>query len=694
MSKKITQKDQKIIANSKKGFEQNKMWLEEAHNNFDYEVKFTEGDQWSGVKQRNLPVFRLVKNITGQFRDYAVNSELMNPSIPKFKPYEEDQVKMVDGINGLTKKIINNEGNSRPFRTAYSNLISGGMGFFRVLSEFVPGTFDQNIRFEEIKDSKSVIFEEDAKENFKNAKKLWLTKEISMDTFKKDYPDSVEDIKLVQHDDPWVVDNKVKIIEYFEVKKKPKTIFKIQINEIVAQEQNIQNIDNIKIEEEKKIETNEVKIVSEEELKELEVGTYDILDEREEMDQEIQWYKMTPVEILDREILDDKYIPVIPMLGTRYTLPNTKKIVFRSMIRDLIDLQKELNFVSSKSTETISLAPKVPFVCTPEQIAGYEDMWSDVNNKSLPFILYNYDARNPGPPQRVVSNASDQSLIQIQSTIIQQMQSITGIFDTGRLSLGTESGELFKQKTKAMEVAIYLWKEIKKEADKYLGLILLDLIPKKYDSKRIIRIETDEGEEKTLTFNSGEEGENNVEIPNELKLEIAIVPGQDYKTQREETANNLLEYSRLFPNVAQNSADIITESFDFKGAKEMSYRAKAMIPPEILATSKAMRENNQVDPVIINMAQQQQQLQQTIQQQQQQLQQMNLVLGQSMKENLENSKEKEELALKKAQLDNSTDIQIQQMKNQNNILIQRLKMAEDTIKQLQQRRNIGTIGKV
>ena len=90
-----------------------------------------------------------------------------------------------------------------------------------------------------------------------------------------------------------------------------------------------------------------------------------------------------------------KYIPIIPVVGEEEHIG--EQVIRSGLIRDAKDPQRMYNYWRSTTAETISLAPKTPYLATHDQVKGNEAEWANINRRSVPYLLYNHKAGVPMP---------------------------------------------------------------------------------------------------------------------------------------------------------------------------------------------------------------------------------------------------------------------------------------------------------
>ena len=82
--------------------------------------------------------------------------------------------------------------------------------------------------------------------------------------------------------------------------------------------------------------------------------------------------------------LPGKWIPVIRCEGN--TLDINGQVRRRGMVRDMMDTNRMYNYWRTCETEMIALAPRAPWIGTPNQFSGHPE-WNDANQEALQQAL-------------------------------------------------------------------------------------------------------------------------------------------------------------------------------------------------------------------------------------------------------------------------------------------------------------------
>src|SRR5690606_27080789 len=138
-------------------------------------------------------------------------------------------------------------------------------------------------------------------------------------------------------------------------------------------------------------------------------------------------------------------------------------------------------------------------------------------------------------------------------------------------------------------------------AIKFTGEILVDLIPKIYDTERTIRVLGEDGAESYAVLNEQVYDEQSGQwiIKNDLsqsRFDVTVSVGPSYTTQRMEAADMLMQLSQN-PAIAPLVTDLIVKNLDLPGSEEVLERVRKLMIRQGLAEPKSPEEMPQPDPM-------------------------------------------------------------------------------------------------
>jgi hypothetical protein len=133
-------------------------------------------------------------------------------------------------------------------------------------------------------------------------------------------------------------------------------------------------------------------------------------------DKTIEAYEVTEYivghEILDTNLIAGENIPVVPDYGERVFVEGEE--VYEGVTRAAKDPQRLRNFQMSYLADIVSRSPRVKPIYTPEQIQGFEDMYTENGaDNNYPYMLMNSkDAQGAPLPTGAVATTPEQTIPQ------------------------------------------------------------------------------------------------------------------------------------------------------------------------------------------------------------------------------------------------------------------------------------------
>ena len=327
----------------------------------------------------------------------------------------------------------------------------------------------------------------------------------------------------------------------------------------------------------------------------------EIVGEREVDGHQVKQCLMTGAEILDGpNDWAGRYIPIVPVIGNEIHLET--KVVRSGLIRGARDGQQIYNFERTAGAECIALAPKVKWLLTDTQMGPYRNEWNDANVAPKPYLRYKPDpAAATLAPTRVAPPEPPIALWEAAHRTLDDIKAAVGIYDA---SLGAKSNETsgiaIARRQQEGDVSTYHFADNLSRSLEHAGRIMIDLIPKIYDTKRIIRIIGEDEEHDFIPINTplmGVDGEpvmlNDL---SQAKCDVRVAIGPSYTTKRLEAADAMIEFAKGDPAALPFIRDLIVRNQDWEGSEEMADRLKRTIPPEVLGEDEQPQQQEQPDP--------------------------------------------------------------------------------------------------
>lgn len=325
-------------------------------------------------------------------------------------------------------------------------------------------------------------------------------------------------------------------------------------------------------------------------------------------------HKVTQYKLSGAEVLEDpydwpgRYIPIVPVYGDEFDVEG--KPYRRSLIHNSLDAQRMFNYWRTAGTELVALAPKVPFIGPAGAFDTDIDRWNTVNTKSHPFL--EYDGQTP-PQRQPLDMGAAAGALQEALNASDDMKSIIGLYDASLGARSNEtSGKAIMARQREGDVSTFHFVDNMARAIRHTGRILIDLIPKVYDTPRIVRIIGEDDSQRNVQINQEapkvdqngqpmvDEQGNAIMAMHDLtagKYDLTVSTGPSYTTQREEAVAAMTEMIRAFPASAPIIGPELAKNSDWPGADKIAEKLEALtqgqgIPPEVQQRLQQLEQEN------------------------------------------------------------------------------------------------------
>jgi hypothetical protein len=547
-------------------------WLQDRENREDAatDLKFLAGDQWPNTirlqrEAQNRPCLTI--NRLPQFVNQVANGVRMNPPAIKAIPAGgEATQELAEIYSGLFRQIQYRSNATNVFANAVYYAVACGIGHFRLVTQYVDdGAFEQEVLIKRIQHPLSVFWDPAAVEPSRSDAEYCLVSElIGRKDFEKRFPDAAMSDFMAPSDLDaesglfWSSRDAVRVCEYWVKRPVERTIARLATGETV-------DLAEVEPKERARLE-----IVAERKVKSHKVEHY-LLSGEEVLEGPNEW--------------PGRHIPIFPVIGSETALET--KTIRSGLIRFSRDPQQLYNFWRSAAAEAIALAPRAPFLATPSMIAKFKGQWDTQNTVSRPYLLYEPDPDAPGArPMREPPPDIPAALVQEAAIASDEMKATTGIYDA---SLGARSNEIsgvaILARTNQGDNSALHYQDNLMATLHHLGVALVDLVPKIYDSERIVRILREDDSHEPVRINMPVMGvDGKPMLLNDLgqgTYDVRVKIGPAYATRRAEAADAMLQFMQAVPQAASLAGDLVARNMDWPGADEIANRLRRTLPPQV-----------------------------------------------------------------------------------------------------------------
>lgn len=588
-------KDDDLLREAKERFQAGKDWEGEFRTLFTADLKFVRADADNGYQwPDNLRTARqddkkpcLTINKTRQQCLMIIND--IKESLPAIKisavggeaSYESAQV-----YEGLARHIQYQSDAADAYKTATEFQVWTGIGYWRVVTEYADDeSFDQEIYIKRIRNPQSVTLDPNIKEtDGSDAKWGFIHDDVPRKDFERKYPkfkDIVGNGQFADSDD-WCNKDVVRVAEYYYTEYKsdeliampvPDGVGGVQITTIRKSVLMEQNPDLAKmVLADKGIQRRPIETPS------------------------IKWCKIAGDKIVERSDWLGSTVPIVRIVGEECVIDG--KLDRKGHVRNIKDPQRMYNYWSSSAVEHVALQNKIPYLADDRSIEGYETIWETANTENHAYLPYRSTDQNGNPippPIRTDAPVMSAGYMQGMQVAAEEMKMVSGQNDA---LMGAPSNEIagvaIKRRAKQGETATSHFRDGLATGIRYTGKIIIELVPKIYDTPRVIRILAEDGSDDTVKIDPqqqqpmikqekpGGEGVERIFNPGAGKYEVVADTGPSYATKREEAFAAMSDLAAQNPAFLGLAGDLYMLSADFPLADELAERFKRSIPANIL----------------------------------------------------------------------------------------------------------------
>lgn len=556
------------------------------------DVKFIAGDQWhqkdkDAREADGRPCLTVDK--LNQYVKQVVNDSRQNRPSVKVRPVDSGaDVEVAEIFQGMIRHIEDRSNADVAYDTAMECATKGGFGFFRIAREYAgENTFNQELAFKRVRNPLSVLFDRDCQEpDGSDARRVFIWEDMPEDEFAATYPNAekVDWDAITGEKSEWYSDKKIRVAETYWVELEEATLHLLSDGSIVSDD--------------------EVQAAKAEG-----VTVPEILGSRQMQRRVVWWAKINGKEYLEGPTKEPgKWIPVVPVWGNEVDIEG--KVIHSGMIHPAKDAQRLYNYSRTAFAERISRPGT--YVAADGQVEDYIEEW-DGTDKNVAVKRYSpIDvAGNPLPPPRLDATDIPASLVQDMQMSEHDIQGALGMYNASLGERSNEkSGKAIMARQREGDMANFHYHDNLARAIRHAGRILVDLIPKIYDTSRVVRVLGLDGKADMIQIDPRQEqavkkvGAKAIYNLGVGTYDVSVSVGPSYTTQRQEAAAAMGELFQGNPQMMQLIGDLFFRSQDWPMAEEIADRLKLMLPPQIQEAEKAEGEQSPEVMQIMNQAQQ------------------------------------------------------------------------------------------
>lgn len=558
-------KDSDIVKDALEAFQQAYDAENENRNEALDDLKFSRlGEQWPEESRRQREKDGrpcLTINRMPSFIRQVVNDSRQNKPQIKVHPVDDGSDPAVaELLSGVIRNIEVQSNADVAYDTAIENAVTMGFGYFRIGVDYAHAdAFDLDITIDRIANPFTVYGDPySTAADSSDWNTAFITELMTQREFKRQYPKAdVSDFSSLTNDDKddlWFEDDSVRVAEYWVRDEVDSEIVKLSNGMILTAE-----------ELEPKIEL-------------FMLSGIQVVGSRPTKLHRVTQHMMNGVEVLKTTPWKGRYIPIVPVYGDEVWVEGKRHLL--SLIRHAKDAQRSYNYWRTSAVEKVALDTRAPWIGRRGTFNSDAEKWATANVRNHAYIEFDTEM-----PQRNLPGGVPAGDLQVALQASDDMKSIVGIHDASLGARSNEtSGRAIMARQREGDVATFHFIDNMTRAIRHAGRVLVDLIPKVYDTPRMLRIMGEDGAPSVVPVNQEAQIDGQMKVYDLTlgKYDVTVTSGPSFTTRREEAAMQMIELLRAFPQAASVIGDLLAKNLDWPGADEIAKRLKALVPPQAL----------------------------------------------------------------------------------------------------------------
>lgn len=531
---------------------------------------------------------KLTINKTRQHCLQILNDARQNkPSVKIIATGGESSAEAAQTFEDVVRRIEYNSNAEAAYMQALDFAVKIGIGYWYVTTDYADdNSFDQEIFIRPIRDPFMVAMDPGIKQiDGSDARYAFIYTDLPRAMFESEYPSIARELSSFSGGgdiSPWITRDSVRLCEYYRVVEK-----KVKL---IAFQKPDGTTDMIRMDELKRM-------IPDKSMRDalLAEPTSRV---RQVKDRVVEWYKFAGNELLEKTIIPCTYIPIVRIIGEETIIEG--QLDRKGHVRAMIDPQRMYNYQASAAVETTAMQNIAPYTGPIEAIEGFEEVWKNANVSRpvyLPYRAFSETGQELPAPQRQEPPTTSDGYVKLLMLSQDQLESVSGQREAmfGQSS-NDQSGVAINQLQQRGDNSTFHYLDNWAIGVRFTGKILIDMIPRVYDTERVIKIRAEDGTERTVKIDpqapealQEQEDEREAESvsifnPSVGKYDVQSSVGPAYQTKRREMFNAMVQVltspsgQTLIPLIG----DMMFRAADFPHANEAAERLRRAVPPNIL----------------------------------------------------------------------------------------------------------------
>lgn len=552
------------------------------------DLNFCTRDQWTAVERSEFTrlfkpamtfnkIYPAIKQVVGEQRKNK--PDLIVRSLTGHASQQQ-----LDLRADLVRSYAYKSQTDLVYQTAFKSALTLGYGAFQIDLDYDgPKSFNKTINYIMIPDATQTTFDPSAIKPHKGDGNFCSLNHVySNEEFFATYPYvlnpcSYTDARTLL-DFQWQTKDTIVVCDYYVKEWYPIIIYKLSTGKVVTETQWKDMQKNLKQKKEM-VKGSVIEQMANQELPRITM-------ERQTQDYRIMHYRLIKNQIIDFSEWPSKQLPIVFVDGDSYFIDGRQQT--RSFLHEARDAQKFLNFAGSEIAAEIKNRRREQWLCTPDNIQGYEQMWRnpEVQNGAL---VAKPDPKTGMMPIKMNPWDMSPAIMANFQRAGQDIREILGMTEADVVGSRDISGKAKRERKLEVSMSSYVFFDNLNQAIEQGGRIVNDLLPYVVgEEERPMIVTKSDGSTKTIRMNKQEQDGSISNQLDEGDYTVEIDAGPSFAVQKEVALEFLQQTLQAAPQLFPLVGDLWAKNLDVQFMPQLSERFKTLVPPEILAKEEGL----------------------------------------------------------------------------------------------------------
>ena len=272
------------------------------------------------------------------------------------------------------------------------------------------------------------------------------------------------------------------------------------------------------------------------------------------------------------------FLPIIPCYAN-FDISEDGKVTYRGLVRGVMDHQRVFNYAESRKVEESVLQPRRKLFMDDRLTEGYEDEIENLNRD--PRAVQQFNGKNADmvkiPFFETQGPAPNTAVSEISNDMIRNFQLTLGLPNELEIAASTsrDSDYRFNQRSSIGQVGTFEYYRGLKVALEHTAKVIIDAIPRVYDTERKIRVIDEANQSSEVTINQKDRATGKVLYDLTVgKYDVCIDISENFETRQAKANSAIMEVGKINPEVIMRNTDIIANNTKAPGMRTVADRER------------------------------------------------------------------------------------------------------------------------